>query len=56
MADDFFDDDFEDLPDFFIGVGIGLIEEELEEERRIKRKLERENDPIHNPDDEEPYP
>lgn len=56
MPDDIFDDDFEDLPDFYIGVGIGFIEEELDEEEKRRRKLERDYDPIFNPDDDEPYP
>ena len=51
MDEDFFDD----LPDFYIGAGIGFIEEELEEERkRRKRELNPDYDPIE--DEEEPYP
>jgi hypothetical protein len=51
MIDDFFDD----MPDFYIGAGIGFIEEELEEERkRRKRELDPDYDPME--DEEEPYP
>ena len=58
--DDFFGDDFDDffddleIADFaFIGGGIGLIEEELEERRRIEREMEG-PDPTDEKEDEEP--
>lgn len=43
---DFFDDDFfDDTADFaFIGATFGLIEEEYDEEERLRKQLEEESD------------
>jgi len=60
--DDFFGDDFDDFFDdleiehfAFIGAGIGLIEEELEERRQIEREMEG-LDPTDEKEDEEQDP
>ena len=57
--DDFFGDDFGDffddleVADFaFVGGAIGLIEEELEEKKRIEREMEG-LDPVDEKEDEE---
>jgi len=63
--DDFFDDDFGNLEDFaFVGGGLALIAEELEEERRIDQEIQKDMEPVDefddtdilDPIDGDPYP
>lgn len=54
MIDDEFGDDWTDFA--LAGAAIGFIEEELEEEKKRRRELDPDYDPIFNPDEEEPYP
>ena len=62
--DDFFDD-FGDLEDFaFVGGALALIDEEMEEERRIDKEIQKDMEPVDEfddndilePLDEDPYP
>ena len=51
--DDFFDD-FGDLEDFaWVGGALGMIDEELEEEKRLEQEMEKEMESTNSFDEEE---